>query len=157
MKVSIIKNGHTKSTAGYGATLAGAMLWGLAVQACVAPPEPLALEHEVYEVQGGAETLVDSGCTELPTETGAGFGFGFGAAPGPSPSGYSVSYTFENDSVLVSAGAFGGNSTEREYDELFLSTEREDELVVEIAPDFALRLVNRGVSGCGVSGGGASL
>jgi hypothetical protein len=125
----------------------------LAFVACV-PPEVLALEHEVYEVQGGVATVVDSGCTELPQGPGEGFGFGFGTAPGIRPVAYSVSYSFENERVLVSAGAADGSElTEREYDEAFLSSGQEDEFVVELADDFALRLRNRGVSECDTSGG----
>lgn len=126
-------------------------LFAAVLPACL-EPEPLALEHEVYEVEGGVETLVDSGCTELP-DGEAGFGFGFGAAPGGAPVPYFVSYTFESDSVLVSAGAFDGNATEREYDELFLSSGQEDELFVDLAQDFGLLLVNRGVRGCAVGAG----
>jgi hypothetical protein len=121
----------------------------LAFMACV-QPEVLALEHEVYEVLDGVETLVDSGCTELPQGLGEGFGFGFGTAPGVRPVAYSVSYSFENERVLVSAGAADGSEvTEREYDEAFLSSGQE----VELADDFALRLRNRGVSECDTPGG----
>ena len=129
---------------------AGALLGAaaLALAAC-AQPEPLSLEHEVYEVEGGVERLVDSGCTQLPEDPGASFGFGFATAPGGAAVSYSVSYTFENDRVVVSAGAFGGAGlSERVYDEAFLSSGREDEFVVGLADDFALLLRNRGTSGC---------
>ena len=102
---------------------------------------------------------LDPGGVTRPDVVGArsGFGFGFGTAPGLKPVAYSVSYSFDNDSVLVSAGEAGGAVTEREYDELFLSSGQEDEFVVELTDDFALRLVNRGVSGCGLSEDGAAL
>lgn len=120
----------------------------LALAAC-AQPEPLALEHEVYEVEGGVESLVDSRCTQLPEQPGESFGFGFGTAPGGALVSYAVSYAFENDRVVVSAGALGGAGlSERVYDEAFLSSGREDEFVVGLADDFALLLRNRGVSGC---------
>lgn len=126
--------------------------WALALAAC-AQPEVLALEHEVYAVEAGVETLVSSGCDVLPDEPGAGFGFGFGTGPAPGGVGvgYSVSYEFENELVRVSAGGSSGPSTEVEYDEAFLRSGGEDELVLELADDFALRLVNRAVNGCGVS------
>lgn len=151
-----MKNRQTKSSVGCWEAMGGVSLFAMALSACL-EPEPLALEHEVYEVEGGVETLVDSGCSELPDEPGSGFGFGFGTAPGLKPVAYSVSYSFDNDSVLVSAGEAGGAVTEREYDELFLSSGQEDEFVVELTDDFALRLVNRGVSGCGLSEDGAAL
>lgn len=122
------------------------------LSAC-AMPEVLALEHEVYEVEGGVETLVDSGCSELPDAPGAGFGFGFGTAPGGSVVPYFVSYEFQSDLVRVSAGAAGLPATEAEYDEAFLRAGGEDELVVELADGFALRLLNRAVDGCDVSAG----
>lgn len=130
---------------------AGGGLLALALMAC-AEPEPLALEHEVYEVVDGVESLVDEGCTELPDEPGAGFGFGFGTAPGGARVAYSVSYDFDGDSAVVSAGATGGSGfVEREYDAVFLRSGQSDELVVELEEGFALRLVNRGASGCGLS------
>lgn len=131
---------------------AGLGLLALALVAC-AEPEPLALEREVYEVVDGVESLVDEGCTELPDELGGGFGFGFGTAPSGDGVAYSVSYDFDSDSVVVSAGALSGSGlVEREYDEVFLRSGQTDELVVELAEGFALRLVNRGATGCGLSG-----
>jgi hypothetical protein len=134
-----------------GQAVAQLGLLALALSAC-ALPEVLALEHEVYEVSGGVETLVSSGCTELPEDPGPSFGFGFGAAPGGAPVAYSVSYDFQSDLVRVSAGGFGAAATEAEYDQAFLRAGGEDELVVELAEDFSLRLLHRGVDGCDVSG-----
>jgi hypothetical protein len=112
----------------------------------------LALQHEVYEVGSGVETSVTSGCDELPRDPGAAFGFGLGTAPGIRPVAYSVSYEFRNDSVSMSAGATEGEPVRREYDAAFLSSGGEDEFFVELAPDFGLRVLNRGVpGGCGVS------
>lgn len=142
---------HKMNTVACWGVLGRAGLVTAALSACV-KPEPLALEREVYEVENGIEKLVDSGCTELPEPGGPTFGFGFGAAPGGAPVPYFVSYAFETDSVLVSAGAFDGNAVEREYDELFLSSGEEDELFVNLAEDFGLLLVNRSVSGCGLDG-----
>lgn len=130
---------------------AGFGLLGLALTAC-AEPEPLALEHEVYEVVGGVESLVNENCTELPDELGGGFGFGFGTAPAGGSVAYSVSYEFDSDGAVVSAGAADGSGfVEREYDEAFLRSGLSDELVVELEEGFTLRLVNRGASGCGLS------
>ena len=117
----------------------------LALAAC-AQPEPLALEHEVYEVEGGVESLVDSRCTQLPERPGESFGFGFGTAPGGALVSYAVSYAFENDRVVVSAGALGGAWALQESQHA--GAGREDEFVVGLADDFALLLRNRGVSGC---------
>ena len=64
---------------------------------------------------------------------------------------YSVSYEFQNALVRVSAGGSGVPSTEVEYDEAFLRSGGEDEIVVELASDFGLRLLNRAVDGCDVS------
>ena len=81
-----------------------------------------------------------------------GFGFGFGTAPAGAGVSYSVSYEFDSDSVVVSAGAADGSEfVEREYDEVFLRSGQSDELVIELEAGFALRLVNRGASGCGLS------
>lgn len=153
-----------------GGALAG--LLGVLLAAC--GPEPLALEHEVYEVDGGVESLVDAGCNELPEGPGAAFGFGFGTAPSVRPVAYTVSYLFETERVLVAAGpagspgllelsdptrVSGGSSAdadgaiEREYDAAFLASDEVDEVAVALGASFGLRLVNRGVPGCSVSSG----
>jgi hypothetical protein len=130
---------------------AGLLAFVGSVPAC-APPEVLVLEHEVYEVNSGEETLVDSGCTELPTGPGEGFGFGFGTAPGASPVTYFVSYEFDNDSVFVSAGSTeAGAGVSRDYDADFLKSGEEDTLGVALSDAFALRLTQRGVTACNVS------
>jgi len=117
-----------------------------------AQPEVLALEHEVYEVDAGVERQVNSGCDELPQAPGSGLGFGFGTAPGAAPVPYSVSYEFGNDSVSMSAGAFGGELAQREYDAAFLRAGDEDEFFVDLSDGFGLRVLNRGVpGGCGIS------
>jgi len=134
-------------------------LWGV-TPGCVEPEEfapptrtqVLAMQHEVYEVEGGVETSVVSGCDELPGDPGAAIGFGLGPAPGFRPVAYTVSYEFHNDTVSMSAGAAEGEPVRREYDELFLSSGGEDEFFVALSEDFGLRVVNRGVpGGCGLS------
>lgn len=111
-------------------------------------PEPLALEHEVYEVDGESETLVDASCDELPENEGS-FGFGFGTAPGARPVAYSFNYAFETERVLFSAGpADGPPLTQREYDEAFLRSDGVDDFLVELGENFALHVINRAAPGC---------
>jgi hypothetical protein len=125
-------------------------LWGV-TPGCV-EPEVLALQHDVYEVDGGVETSVVSGCDELPRDPGAAFGFALGPAPGIRPVAYTVRYEFQNDTASMSAGAAEGEPVRREYDEVFLSSGEEDEFFVALSDDFGLRVVNRGVpGGCGPS------
>jgi hypothetical protein len=117
-----------------------------------AQPEVLAFQHDVYEVDGGVEISVSSGCDELPRDPGAGFGFGLGTAPGIKPVAYSISYEFRNDSVSMTAGATEGAPTQREYDAAFLSSGGEDDFFIELTADFGLHVINRAVpGGCALS------
>ena len=124
----------------------------LALLAACAEPEPLALEHEVYEVDGGVESLVDSGCDELPEGPGEAFGFGLGTAPGLRPVAYAFNYLFENETVLFSAGVAGeAPLAEREYDATFLRSDAVDDFSVDLGEGFALHMINRAAPGCAVS------
>ena len=108
--------------------------------ACV-EPEVLALQHEVYELRGGVESEVTSGCTELSE----GFGFGFGTAPDPT---YSVEYSFRSGGASVRVSGDDGLLDERDYSEEFLASGQEDEMIVPVGGDVVLRLVNSGTPGC---------
>jgi hypothetical protein len=131
----------------------GSRLWWLALLgAACAEPEPLALEHEVYEVDDGNETLVEASCDELPQD-GSSFGFGLGTAPGIRPVSYSFNYDFQMDRVSFSAGSTDGAvRVERQYDEAFLGAGGVDDFLVELGDNFALHVINRAAAGCSGAG-----